>query len=190
MADPGAPAPLIPPVLGVPAPPGILPTTYHEYYDNEANDMARGDYGPIMATFVVPVTGAPMPQQVSDAIYASAVMDPQGFVLLVMDNDHPNGHVTLFHCLQHHEPRLGYPTPFNGLGYAFYREVVHGQAPLSIEWPANAFHQVSAAVRVPHRQAIEDWLANEPDAALMDPPDALVANTDLVRVRNCMLVPF
>jgi hypothetical protein len=132
-------------------------------------------------------SGAPPPLQVSDAVYASAVVDPQAFVLLVTDNDHPNGRVMLFHCLQHHEPRLSCPTPFDGSGYAFYGDVVHGQAPPSIEWPANAFHQVNVAVRVPQRQAIEDWLANEPDAALMDQPDVVAANSDLVRVRNCML---
>jgi hypothetical protein len=143
MVDPGVPAPPIPPVPGVPALPGILPTTYREYYDDEANDTAGGDYGPIMAAFVVPVAGAPPPhQQVSDTVYASAIMDPQAFVLLVVDNDHPNGRVMLFHRLQRHEPRLGRPTPFDGSGYTFYGDVVHGQAPPSNEWPANAFHQV------------------------------------------------
>ena len=69
MADPGAPAPPIPPIPGAPAPPGVLLATYREYYDNNAHDSARGDYGPIMATFDVPVAGAPPPQQVSDAVY-------------------------------------------------------------------------------------------------------------------------
>ena len=133
MADPGAPAPPIPPALGVPAPPGIVPTTYREYYDDDAHDSARGDYGPIMATFVMPAAGTLPPQQVSDAVYASAVVDPQAFVLLVTDDDHPNGRVTLLHRLQRYEPRLGCPTPFNGSGYAFYRDVVQGQAPPSIE---------------------------------------------------------
>lgn len=67
-----------------------------------------------MATFIVPVASEPTPQQVSDAIYASAVVDPQAFVLLVTDSNHLDGHVTVFHCLQHHEPRLGHPTPFDG----------------------------------------------------------------------------
>jgi hypothetical protein len=172
MADPGVPAPPIPPALGAPAPPGVVPTTYREYYDNEANDTAGGDYGPIMATFVVPVAGAPPPQQVSDAVYASAIVDPQAFVLLVTDDNHPDGRVTLFHRLQRYEPRLGRPTPFDGTGYAFYGDVVHGQVPPSIEWPTNAFHQVNAAVRVPQRQIIEEWLVAEPDLPLMDPPDA------------------
>ena len=110
------------------------------------HDTAGGDYRAIMATFIVPVAGAPPPQQVSDVIYASAVVDQQAFVLLVTDDDHPNGHVTLFHRLQCYEPRLGRPTPFDGSGYAFYGDVVCGQAPPSIEWPANAFHQVNAAV--------------------------------------------
>ena len=64
------------------------------------------------------------------------------------------------------------------------------QAPPSIEWLANAFHQVNAVVRVPQRQVIEDWLANELDVVLMDQPGAVATNSDLVRVRNCMLVPF
>jgi hypothetical protein len=83
--------------MGVPAPPGIVPTTYREYYDDDAYDTVGGDYGPIMATFIIPVAGTPPPQQVSDAVYASAVVDPQAFVLLVTDDDHPNGFVTLFH---------------------------------------------------------------------------------------------
>lgn len=76
---------------------------YREYYDVDVHDTAGGNYGAIMATFVVPVAGAPPPQQVSDAIYTSAVIDPQAFVLLVTDNGHPNGRVTLFHQLQHYE---------------------------------------------------------------------------------------
>jgi hypothetical protein len=95
--------------------------------------MAGGNYGAIMATFVMPVVGAIPPQQVSDAVYASAVVDPQAFVLLVTDNDHPNGRVTLFHRLQRYEPQLGRPTPFDGTGYAFHGDVVQGQAPPSIE---------------------------------------------------------
>ena len=91
MAEPGVPVPPIPPALGAPGPSGVAPTTYREYYDNDAHDTARGDYGAIMATFVMPVVGAPPPQQVSDTFYASAVVDPQAFVLLVTNNDHPNG---------------------------------------------------------------------------------------------------
>jgi hypothetical protein len=68
--------------------------------------------------------------------------------------------------------------------------VVHVQAPPSIEWPANAFHQVNAAVRVPMRLSLEDWLAANPDTPLMHPPDALGFETEIVRVWNCMLVPF
>lgn len=130
------------------------------------------------------------PQQVSDAVYASAVVDPQAFVLLVTDDDHPNGQVTLFHRLQRYEPQLGQPTLFNGSGYAFYGDVVQGQAPPSVEWPANAFHQVNAAVCVPQHQVIEDWLVTNPDTPLMDPPDAVGVGMELVRVRNCMLVPY
>jgi hypothetical protein len=120
MADPGAPAPPIPPVLGVPTPPGVLPTTYREYYDDDAHDNAGGDYGAIMATFNVPVAAALTPQQVTDAVYASAGVDPQAFILLVSDADHPNSRVTLYHRLQRYKPRLRCPTPFDGSGYAFY----------------------------------------------------------------------
>jgi hypothetical protein len=96
MADPGSLAPPIPPVLGIPAPPGVLPTTHREYYGNDAHDNAGGDYGAIMATFNMPVAAALTPQQVTDAVYALAVVDPQAFVLLVPDADHPDGRVTLY----------------------------------------------------------------------------------------------
>jgi hypothetical protein len=49
---------------------------------------------------------------------------------------------------------------------------------------------VNAAVRVPTRPALEDWLAANPDTPLVDPPDVLGLDTEVVRVRNCMLVPF
>jgi hypothetical protein len=114
MADPGAPVPPIPPVLGALAPPGVHPTTYREYYNNDAHDSAGGDYGPMMATFDVPVAGAPPPQQVSDAVYALAVVDPQAFVLLVTNGNHPDGRVTLYHHLQRYDaqhPSTGPGTP-------------------------------------------------------------------------------
>jgi hypothetical protein len=75
--EPGAPVPPISPVLGVPAPPGVLLTTYREYYDDDTHNNAGGDYGAIMATFSMPVATALTPQQVTDAVYTSAVMDPQ-----------------------------------------------------------------------------------------------------------------
>lgn len=45
-------------------------------------------------------------------------------------------------------------------------------------------------MRVFQHQVIEDWLVNKPDAPLMEPLDALGAGTELVRIRNRMLVPF
>ena len=94
--------------------------------------------------------------------------------------------VTMYHRLQRFEPRLGCPTPFDGSGYAFHGDVVHGQAPPSIEWPANAFHQVNAAVRIPTRLALDDWLVANPHMLLMDPPGALGLDMEVVRIRNCM----
>ena len=132
----------------------------------------------------------PHPRSRSQMLYTPRQLWTHRFVLLITDGDHPDGRVTLYHRLQRYEPRLGRPTPFDGSGYAFYGDVVQGQAPPSIEWPANAFHQVNAAVRIPTRPVLEDWLVANPDTPLVDPPDALGLDTEIVRVRNCMLVPF
>jgi hypothetical protein len=76
MAEPGIPVPLIPLALGAPPSPSIIPTMYQEYYNtNDAYDTARGNYEAIMATFIIPVEGAPPPQQVSDIMYALAIKE-------------------------------------------------------------------------------------------------------------------
>jgi hypothetical protein len=76
MAEPGIPVPLIPLALGAPPSPSIIPTMYQEYYNtNDAYDTARGNYEAIMATFIIPVVGAPPPQQVSDIMYALAIKE-------------------------------------------------------------------------------------------------------------------
>jgi hypothetical protein len=45
-------------------------------------------------------------------------------------------------------------------------------------------------VWVPTRPVLDDWLVANPDTLLMDPPDAVGFDTEIVRVRNCILVPF
>jgi hypothetical protein len=73
-------------------------------------------------------------------------MDPQAFIMLVTNADHPEGHVTLFHHLQWFEPQLGHLTPFNGNSYAFFGDLVSRQVLPSVEWPAMAFHQAVVAI--------------------------------------------
>jgi hypothetical protein len=93
MADP---APLAP---GVPV--THIANSYRDYYQDEAHDKATGNYASIMNTFVVPLAGegALTPVQVSDAVFASAVVDPQAFVILIVDAANPNGRICLFHHL-------------------------------------------------------------------------------------------
>jgi hypothetical protein len=64
MADPVPLAPGIPPV----AP---SPTSYREYYQDEANDKSLGNYTAIMNTFVVPLAAAaaPAPNLVTEAVF-------------------------------------------------------------------------------------------------------------------------
>lgn len=194
MNPPAGPVPPAPPAAvppGAPAGPAAAPQlNYTSYYDDDAHDITGGQYAGIMNTFVVPAANAPAPQVVSEAVYAAAVEDPQAFILLISDATHPHGRVTLFHRLQRYAPQLGNPTDFDGNGYAFYGDLVSGQAPPSVEWPANAFHQAGAPIRVPTRAAIDQALAADPTFALFDPPDPADAGTEIVRVRQTMLVPF
>jgi hypothetical protein len=84
MADPAA----------IPGGPPIAPThtTYSQYYQDDSHDAAVRNYADIMSTFAVPVAGdAPAPALVTEAVYASAVANPQAFVTLVVDDATPEG---------------------------------------------------------------------------------------------------
>jgi hypothetical protein len=149
MADPVGHVPL------VPGGPPVAPphTTYLEYYQDDTNDNARGDYAAIMNIFSVPVAGAVATSgQVSEAVFAAAVMDPQAFVTLVVDPNYPHRRICLFHRLQRYAPQLGNPTEYDNNGYAFFGDLTNDQAPPSVEWPVNAFHQAGGvSIRVPTR---------------------------------------
>jgi hypothetical protein len=145
-----------------------------------------------MNTFLVPVAGAVLTSnQISEAVFSSAVVDPQAFVMLVTDTNHPDGRLCLYHRLQRFAPQLGAPTDFDNIGYAFFGDVTNGQAPPSIEWPVTAFHQVGMSIRVPQRELIDQMLAAEPEITLLGPFGNDDAGTEVVRVRQAMLVvPF
>ena len=65
-----------------------------------------------------------------------------------------------------------------------------GQAPPIIQWPGDAFHQATAAVRVPTNTAIDAALAANPAAQLFDPPAPADADSEVVRTRRLTLLPF
>jgi hypothetical protein len=181
-------------VLLVPGgPPGApAPTSYLEYYQDDANDNAMGNYAAIMGIFSVPVAGAvATPVQVADAVFAAAVADPQAFVALVVDVNHPNGHVSLFHQLQRYAPKLGTPTEYDNNGYVFFGDLTNGQAPPSVEWPANAFHQAGGVtIQVPTRETLDQMLGGDPTLNLVGPFGNDDAGTEVLRVRHTILVPF
>jgi hypothetical protein len=145
-----------------------------------------------MGIFSVPLAGAvATPVQVSDAVFAAAVVDPQAFVALVVDANHPNGRVCLFHRLQRYAPQLGNPTDYDNNGYAFFGDVTNGQAPPSVEWPGNAFHQAGGAtIRVPTRETLDQMLAADQAVNLVGPFGNDDAGTEVIRVRHTILVPF
>jgi hypothetical protein len=110
--------------------------------------------------------------------------------MLVVDAAHPNGRICLYHRLQRYAPQLGAPTEFDNVGYAFFGDITNNQAPPSIEWPVTAFHQVAASVRVPQREVLGQLLAAGPELELLGPFGNEDAGTDVIRVRQAMLVPF
>jgi hypothetical protein len=185
MADPEPLAPGVPAVAHV-------ASSYRDYYQDEAHDKATGNYAAIMNTFAVPLAGvgALTPVQVSDAVFASVVVDPQAFVMLIANATNPDGRVCLFHRLQRYAPQLGAPTNYDNVGYAFFGDLTNNQASPSIEWPVTAFHQVGVLVRVPRREVLDQLLAADPELALLGPFGNEDAGTDVVRVRQAMLIPF
>ena len=119
---------------------------YADYYNNDAHNAASGAYEGLLNAFAIPAMAAPAAQAVSSAVFASVVIDPQALILLIMDADHPDGWVTLYHRLQRFEPHLGHATTFDNKSYAFFSNVVSRQVPPMVEWPENAFHQIAASV--------------------------------------------
>jgi hypothetical protein len=188
MADPAAIVPLIP--GGPPFPPNQ--TTYSQYYQDDSHDNAEGNYAAIMSIFAVPVAGdAPAPALVTESVYASAVTDPQAFITLVVDNVSPEGRVCMFHRLQRFAPQLGVMTGLDNKGHAFFGDVVEGQMPATVEWPANAFHQAGGVtIRVPTREVIDQMLGADPGIRLLGPFGNDDAGTEVIRVRYAMLLPF
>jgi hypothetical protein len=178
MADPAAIVPLLP--GGPPVPPNQ--TTYLQYYQDD-----------IMSTFAVPVAGeAPAPALVTESVYASAVADPQAFITLVVDNVTPEGRVCMFHRLQRFAPQLGVVTGLDNKGHAFFGDVIEGQMPATVKWPANAFHQAGGVtIRVPTREVIDQMLGADPEVRLLGPFGNDDAGTEIIRVRRyAMLLPF
>jgi hypothetical protein len=53
-----------------------------------------------------------------------------------------------------------------------------------------AFHQVGVLVRVPQREVLDQLLAADPELALLGPFGNEDARTDVVHVRQAMLIPF
>jgi len=55
-----------------------------------------------------------------------------------------------------------------------------GQAPPVTEWPANAFHQVLATMRVFTNMAIDQAFGADPAREMFDPPGATGADAEVV----------
>ena len=187
---------VFPPVAGA----GPAPTVHHQYrdfYSDAANDAAGGVYTHVLSPFAIPLAGADgaavAPLVLTNDVYASAVEDPQAFIMHCshdMTNVAAPGLVTLFHRLQRYQPQLGSSAPtFDNNGYAFHGDLVHGQIQ-SVRWPEQAFHQVNAIIRVPNAATIAQALAGDPAAEMLGPYAELDAGTELVRVRQSILVPF
>jgi hypothetical protein len=135
---------------------------------------------------------APTPAQVMEAVYASAVTDPQACITLVVGEQFPDSRISLFHHLQRFAPQLGAPTGFDNKGYAFFGDITNGQAPATVEWPANAFHQAGGfMIHVPTREVIDQTFGADLAVNLLGPFGNDDAGTEvLVRVRYAMLLPF
>lgn len=188
-------AQILPPVAAVmPAP--IVLNLYRDFYADNLYDTANGNYGSVYAPFAIPLAGdgaAVTPLALANDVYASAVHDPQSFLLLCSHNMTDlaaPGAVTLFHRLQRYQPQLGNPAPmYDNNGYAFHGDLVHGQIQ-SVRWPDQAFYQVNALIRVPNAATIAQAFAENPDTEMLGPYAEADQGTELARVRQCMLVPF
>jgi len=190
-APPAAPPANVPPVavgppLGVP----VAPNTYHEKYSDPANDPFAGNYVNLYNEFAV---GNTQPLALRTAVYRDGNVGTylHGLVHVkdVLAGPDDPGTIVAVHRLTRHDARLGQvPQAFDGLGLAFFGDVVNGQAPTTVMVPDLWFNQ-TAQIQAPTVGLLAQQLAAHPDQEMFGPYLAGQADVTPVVTRRMVLVP-
>jgi hypothetical protein len=161
-----------------------------EKYLDAQNDTFQGNYINLYHEYAV---GNTQPLPLRNAVYKDGnvgvylhglvhVLDPAAGV------DDP-GTIVAVHRLTRHESRFGQVrAAFDGLGLAYYGDIINGQAPSTVVIPDTWFNQ-TAPVQVPTHGLLAQAFAAEPNAESFGPYQAGQADVNPLTTRQIILVP-
>jgi hypothetical protein len=191
MQAPPAPQANVPVVaVGPPLGAPTAPTTYHEKYQDPSTDIFAGNYINLYNEFSV---GNTQPAALRNAIYR----DGNGGTYLhglvhvkdALAGPGDPGTIVAVHRLTRHEPRFALlPLPYDNIGFAFFGDVVNGQAPTTVMVPDIWFNQTTQ-VQAPTHGLLAQELAADPAQEVFGPYAAGQADVTPVVSRRMVLVP-
>jgi hypothetical protein len=173
--------------LGMPV---VQRHTFHiDVFGDPTKDPWHGDCATLLAPFDISVNNnqlAPTPAEVRDSVNASAAnLEP--IVLLILHEG--KARCYLCPCLMNSTLGTTYPQAIEGHMFALDGDL-HQNHGTIVDLPHSLFNQIINAQPVPTVAEIEAQLAAHPELELIGPLAAGDANTELVRTRNVVPVPF
>jgi hypothetical protein len=170
-----------------------VPTIHHytfasDYFNDPSKDPYNGSYLHLMSPFHIDINNAAAitPAQVRTSI-AAATNNQEALLLCILHN----GKTRNYLCPQRFENTVGLqlpPTLVNRI-FAFDGDLHRSQG-FNVELPNQLFELIGNTVLVPTVAHITAQIAANPNLDILGPFQAGDANTEVVRSRNSILVPF
>jgi hypothetical protein len=164
--------------------------TFTTYYNDATQDDLRGNYGPLMQSFLV--NGTP-PQHLRNTVFLS---DPRttatGYMFLVEVRGYPAhpGMLTTLHTVTRYNQEVGCPaSTWDTQVFGIAGDVVLGSMPTMYEFPAGAFQLVNLGnqFRIPIYQRAIAQFNTDNAAQVLGPYDVHDVGTEFETFRNCAL---
>ena len=161
---------------------------YRDWYNDHTKDPFVGNYAAMYDNYIL----ARAPLDIRNDLYPSGNSGvPIAHLLLTIQANDPvdaPGVIQGYHRLSRYQPSLVSATPFDNVAYAFLGDVQAGQAPHTVVWGENKFHQATA-IQVPTADNLDQLLAAAPDAEMVGPFAAGDPDTEQLTVRYAVFVP-
>jgi hypothetical protein len=173
---------------------GLTPQhrSYLEKYSDASSDPFGGNYINLYNEYSV--GGANTPLSLRNTIYRDGNTGALLHVLIHVRNlagalPTDPGLIVAYHRLARHDTRLGQAAmPYDGLGLAFFGDVINGQIPTSVVVPDTLYNQLPVT-QVPSAGLLQQLIAADPAAEMFGPFPAGTADVDPVTTRQLIVVP-
>ena len=170
-----------------------VPTIHHytfasDYFNDPSKDPYNGSYLHLMSPFLIDINNAAAitPAQVRTSI-AAATNNQEALLLCILHN----GKTRNYLCPQRFENTVGLQLPPNLVNRIFaFDGDLHRSQGFNVELPNQLFELIGNTVLVPTVAHITAQIAADPNLDIFGPFQAGDANTEVVRSRNSILVPF